>query len=35
MGKLLGWVLVGLLVWVVWRFMVISKRDTTGGERSQ
>jgi uncharacterized protein len=26
MGKLLGWVLVGLLVWVVWRFMVISKR---------
>jgi uncharacterized protein len=26
MGKLLGWVLVGVLVWFVWRFMVISKR---------
>jgi hypothetical protein len=26
MGKLLGWVLVGLMVWVVWRFVVISKR---------
>lgn len=46
MGKLLGWVLVGLLVWVVWRFMVISKRraeranagdsagDSAGGEAS-
>ena len=42
MGKLLGWVLVGLLVWVVWRFMVISKRraeranagDSTGDEAS-
>ena len=35
MGKLLGWVLVGLLVWVVWRFMVISKRRAErarGGE---
>jgi uncharacterized protein len=26
MGKLLGWVLVGVVVWFVWRFMVISKR---------
>ncbi len=42
MGKLLGWVLVGLLVWVVWRFMVISKRraerakagGSAGGEAS-
>jgi uncharacterized protein len=35
MGKLLGWVLVGLLVWVVWRFVVISKRRAErarGGE---
>jgi uncharacterized protein len=35
MGKLLGWVLVGLLVWFVWRFMVISKRRAeraNGGE---
>jgi hypothetical protein len=46
MGKLLGWVLVGLMVWVVWRFIVISKRraeranagdsggDSAGGEAS-
>ncbi|MEI6545468.1 MAG: PP0621 family protein [Burkholderiales bacterium] len=42
MGKLLGWVLVGLMVWVVWRFIVISKRraeranagDSGGGEAS-